>query len=435
LNPIVAIVGRPNVGKSTFFNKTTGTRIAIVQDEPGVTRDRLYADAEWRGRAFTLADTGGIELKSADAFFPKMLKQAEEAIRGSDLALLFVDYRAGVTAADFDAAAFLRKTGKPVILVVNKVDNFAGLDLSDFFALNLGEPFPISSEHGLNTGDLLDKILETLPEKGFEDAENAALKIAVAGKPNAGKSSLVNRILKKERVIVSEVAGTTRDAIDTPFSCNGKDYVIIDTAGIRRKRSVDEGTVESYGVLRAFEAIRRCDVAVLVLDAGEELSEQDLKIAGFIDEQGKPSVIALNKWDKIEKDAFTIERYRRQLETDLAFMKYHKSVTISALTGQRTDKLINLIDEVYANASKRVTTGLLNDIINNAVATAEPPSYKGRKLKIRYSSQTGVCPPAFVLKVNDAGLTHFSYLRYLENSIRAAVDFSGTPIRITMRAD
>ncbi|GHV00470.1 GTPase Der [Clostridia bacterium] len=435
MKPIIAIIGRPNVGKSTFFNKMTGTRIAIVQDEPGVTRDRIYADAEWRGRRFTLVDTGGIELKSGDAFFPKMLKSTEEAVRGADLALLFTDYKDGVTAADFDAAQFLRKSGKPAILVVNKADNFAGLDVSDFYALNLGEPFPISSEHGLNTGDLLDKILDMLPERGFDDAESGALKIAVVGKPNAGKSSLVNRILKKDRVIVSEIPGTTRDAVDTLFSYNGKDYVIIDTAGIRRKRSVDEGTVESYGVLRAFEAIRRCDVAVLVLDAGEPLSEQDLKIAGFIDEQGKPSVIALNKWDIIEKDTFTIERYNQTLEADLAFMKYYKALTISALTGQRTEKLMELIDVVHANASKRVTTGLLNDIINNAVATTEPPSFKGRRLKILYASQTGVCPPAFVLKVNDSGLVHFSYLRYLENSIRAAVDFSGTPIKIVARND
>jgi len=432
LKPIIAIVGRPNTGKSTFFNKTTGTRIAIVQNEPGVTRDRIYADAEWRGRYFTLADTGGIDLKSGDAFFPKMLKQAEEAIRGAELALLFTDYRDGVTASDYDAANFLRKIGKPVILVVNKVDKFSDVDLSDFYALNMGEPVPISAEHSLNTGDLLDKILEMLPETEI-DEQTEALKIAVVGKPNAGKSSLVNRILKRERVIVSEVAGTTRDAVDTPFTYNGRDYIIIDTAGIRRKRSVEEGTVESYSVLRAFEAVRRCAAAVLVLDAGEEISDQDLKIASFIDEQGKPSVIALNKWDIIEKDTFTIEKYKASLNENLAFMKYFKSLTISALTGQRVDKMMELINEAHANASKRITTGLLNDIINNAVATTEPPSFKGRKLKIMYSSQTGTNPPAFVLKVNDSGLMHFSYLRYLENSIRAAVDFSGTPIKISIR--
>jgi GTP-binding protein len=434
VKPLVAIVGRPNVGKSTFFNKITGRRAAIVQDEPGVTRDRIYGDAEWCGREFTLVDTGGIDLRARDVIFSQMLRQAGEAIAAADLVLLFTDGRAGLTPDDRDAADFLRRTGKPVMLVVNKTDDFKTADVSDFYRLGLGEPFPISAEHGLNTGDLLDKIVAALPAAPA-DVSDGGLKIAIVGKPNAGKSSLVNRLLGRERVIVTDIAGTTRDAIDTPFTYKGGAYTLIDTAGIRRKRSVEEGTVESYGVLRAWEAVRRCDVAVLVVDASKDLSEQDTRIAGFIDEQGKPFVAALNKWDAIEKDAHTVESYNAVLSETFAFIKYLKSVTISALTGQRTDKLMETVAAVYSSACRRITTGVLNDIINNAVAVNEPPSYKGRKLKIMYASQSGVCPPTFILKVNDASLVHFSYLRYLENSIRAAADFSGTPIRIIPRDD
>lgn len=431
--PIVAIVGRPNVGKSTFFNKITGKRLAIVQDEPGVTRDRIYAPAEWRGYNFTLADTGGIVLKGGDDITRSVYKQAEEAIAGADVILMIVDGKEGLMPADYDAASVLRSSKKPVVLAVNKLDNFDTSGIYEFYKLGLGEPFPFSAEQGLNLGDLLDKIVEHFP-KEEADGEKG-IRIAVVGKPNAGKSSLVNRILGKERVIVSETAGTTRDAIDTPFKYDGRDYIIIDTAGIRRKRSVEEASVESYGVLRAFEAVRRADIAVLMLDAGEEVSEQDARIAGFIDEWGKPSVIAVNKWDLIEKDTFTIEKYNESLKREFAFMSYFKNLTISAKTGQRVDKLMELIGEAYANAGRKIQTGLLNDIIGDAVATAEPPSYRGRKLKISYSSQTGVYPPAFTLKVNDASLMHFSYLRYLENSIRAAADFSGTPIRIKVKSD
>ena len=429
--PTVAIVGRPNVGKSTFFNKISGKRLAIVQDEPGVTRDRIYAQAEWRGFNFTMIDTGGIDLKSDDAVVKSIFKQASEAIETADIILMIVDGKEGLMPADHDAAAVLRASKKPVILAVNKLDNFDTSGIYEFYKLGLGEPFPFSAEQGLNTGDLLDVIVSHFPQTAAE--EDKGIKIAVVGKPNAGKSSLVNRLLGKERVIVSDIAGTTRDAIDTPFQYGGKDYVIIDTAGIRRKRSIEDASVESYSVLRAFEAVRRADVAVLILDAGQEISEQDARIAGYIDEWGKPSVVVINKWDLIEKDTFTIEKFNEKLKTEFAFMSYFKSVTISAKTGQRVDRLMSLVEEAFQNSNRRIATGMLNDIINDAIATTEPPSYKGRKLKINYSAQTGVCPPAFTLKVNDAKLIHFSYLRYLENSIRAAADFSGTPIKITAK--
>lgn len=429
--PIVAIVGRPNVGKSTFFNKMSGKRLAIVQDEPGVTRDRIYADAEWCGYNFTMIDTGGIDLRSGGDMPKAIFRQASEAIELADVIVMMTDGKEGLMPADYDAAEILRGCKKPVILVVNKLDNFDTDALYDFYKLGLGEPFPLSAEQGLNTGDLLDKIVAYFTKS--EAAEEKGVKIAVVGKPNAGKSSLVNRLLGKERVIVSDTAGTTRDAIDTPFIYGGRDYVIIDTAGIRRKRSIESASVESYSVLRAFEAIRRADVAVLVLDAAEEISEQDTRIAGYIHDSMKPSVIAVNKWDLIEKDTFTIEKYNTALQKEFAFMSYFKSITISAKTGRRADKLMDIVDEAYASAGRRIPTGALNDIINAAIATTEPPSYKGRKLKITYSAQAGVYPPVFVMKVNDAKLMHFSYLRYLENSIRAAADFSGTPIKIVLR--
>ncbi len=429
--PIVAIVGRPNVGKSTFFNKMSGTRLAIVQDEPGVTRDRIYADVEWCGYNFTMVDTGGIDLKATDDITKAIFAQAAEAIDVADVIVMMTDGREGLMPADYDAAGVLRGCNKPVILVVNKLDTADTSAMYDFYKLGLGEPFALSAEQGLNTGDLLDVIVSHFPKSAAR--EEKGLKIAVVGKPNAGKSSLVNRLVGKERMIVSNVAGTTRDAIDTPFTRNGKDYIIIDTAGIRRKRSIEDASVESYSVLRAFEAIRRADVAILVLDAGEDISEQDTRIAGFIHENLKPSVIAINKWDKVEKDTFTIEKYNEALSREFAFMSYFKSITMSALTGQRTDKLLETAEDAYANAGRRISTGALNDIINAAAATTEPPSYKGRKLKIMYSAQAAVYPPTFVLKVNDSRLLHFSYQRYLENSIRAAADFTGTPIKVVLK--
>lgn len=430
MNPLIAIVGRPNVGKSTFFNKVAGRKISITENRPGVTRDRIYADAEWRGKPFTIVDTGGIELKSEDTMFRQIAVQAELAIDTADVILFFVDGREGLTSSDYDVADLLRRSKKPVLLVVNKVDDYSPEKIFEFYSLGLGEPFAVSSEHSRGIGDVLDKAVENFG-KG-ENTEDDSLKIAVVGKPNAGKSSLVNRLLGEERSIVTPVAGTTRDAIDTRFERDGHRYTIIDTAGIRRKRSVDDD-VEYYSVLRAFDAVRRADVVLLVVDSAEGLTEQDVKIIGSVHEQGKPSLIVMNKWDLIEKDTHTVEKFEEKLNADLKFMDYYKSVYVSAKTGQRTDKLLALAREVYAHASFRVPTGALNDLLSDAFRVSEPPSYLGRRLKLYYCSQVAVRPPLFVLMVNDEKLLHFSYARYLENVIRQAYDFSGTPIRIQVR--
>ncbi len=429
-NPLIALVGRPNVGKSTFFNKVAGRKIAITENRPGVTRDRLYADAEWRGRKFTMVDTGGIELKSEDSMWREIFKQADVAIDTADVILFFTDGREGLSASDYDVADVLRRSKKPVILVVNKIDEYSPDKVFEFYALGLGEPYAVSAEHSSGIGDLLDKAIEYFPEG--ETEEEPSLKIAIVGKPNAGKSSLVNRLLGQERSIVTPMAGTTRDAIDTLFERNGKKYTIIDTAGIRKKRSVDDD-VEYYSNMRAFDAVRRSDVCALVVDANEGLTEQDVKIIGYVHEQGKPSVIVMNKWDLVEKDTHTVNKFEEKLQNDLKFMSYYKSLYISAKTGQRAEKLLALCDEVYAHATFRVPTGALNDLIGDAVRISEPPSYLGRRMKIYYSSQVGVCPPTFALFVNDEGLMHFSYERYLENVIRGAYDFSGTPIKIVVR--
>ncbi len=425
--PVVAIVGRPNVGKSTFFNRVAGRKISITENRPGVTRDRITVDAEWRSRPFTLIDTGGIELKSEDTMWKQIALQASLAIDTADVILFFTDAKEGLTSSDSDVADLLRRSKKPVVLVVNKVDDYSPDKVFEFYSLGLGEPYPISSEHGTGIGDVLDKAVEFFP-KG-ETSDMGGLKIAVVGKPNAGKSSLVNRILGQERTIVTPIAGTTRDAIDTRFEHDGKQYTIIDTAGIRRKRSVEDD-VEYYSVLRAFDAVRRADVCLLVVDAGEGLTEQDVKIIGYVHEQGKPSLIVMNKWDTIEKDTHTIREFEKKLAEDLKFMSYYKSVYISAKTGQRVEKLLSLAEEVYAHACFRVSTGALNDLLIDAMRISEPPSYLGRRLKLYYSAQVSVCPPLFVLNVNDETLLHFSYERYLENVIREAYDFSGTPIRI-----
>ncbi len=429
-NPVIAIVGRPNVGKSTFFNKVAGRKISITENRPGVTRDRITCDAEWRGRPFTLVDTGGIELKSEDTMWRQIALQAQLAIDTADVILFFTDAREGLTSSDYDVSDVLRKCGKPVVLVVNKVDDYSPDKLFEFYSLGLGEPYAVSSEHSRGIGDVLDKASEFFERKDAE--EDSSLKIAVVGKPNAGKSSLVNRLLGQERTIVTPIAGTTRDAVDTRFVQNGKEYTIIDTAGIRRKRSVEDD-VEYYSVLRAFDAVRRADVVLLVVDAGEGLTEQDVKIAGYVHEQGKPSLVVMNKWDTIEKDTNTILRFEKQLKEDLKFMDYFKSVYISAKTGQRTEKLLALAEEVYGNAGKRVPTGELNDLLADAMRVSEPPSYLGRRMKLYYASQVAVRPPLFVLMVNDEKLLHFSYERYLENVIRGAYDFSGTPIKIQVR--
>ncbi len=429
--PLVAIVGRPNVGKSTFFNKVVGKKISIVENFPGVTRDRLYADAEWCGRYFTLVDTGGLELKSTDKMWKHIQKQAEIAIETADVIILFADAKTGLNSSDEDVAIKLRKSGKPVVLAVNKLDNYDPEKLYEFYNLGLGEPFGISSEHGTGIGDLLDNVIEHLNELG-EKEEDDSIKLAVVGKPNAGKSSLCNKLLGFDRTIVSDIAGTTRDAIDTPFMYNGKKYTMIDTAGIRKKKSVEED-LEYYSVLRALGAIRRADVCIMMIDANEGVTEQDVKICGYIHEQGKPSVIVMNKWDLIEKDTNTINKFNYDLSEALKFMDYIQPVYVSAKTGQRTDKILDIATKVLDNASRRISTGQLNDLILDCVRANEPPSVNGKRLKIKYATQLGVNPPSFILFVNESALMHFSYKRYLENCIRKAYDFSGTPIKIMVR--
>ncbi len=431
--PLVAVVGKPNVGKSTFFNKVSGDRKSIVLDTPGVTRDRIYADIEWCGYKFTLVDTGGITLGENDAITRHIRKQAEIAMEISDVILFFVDGKNGLTAEDYDVVDLLRRTKKNVLLVVNKIDNFPAEDLSDFYSLGIGEPIPISSEHMKGVGDLLDEVVKHFDESATEDDEDDVIKIAVVGKPNAGKSSLVNKLLGFERSIVSDVAGTTRDAIDTPFEVDGQKYVIIDTAGIRRKRSVDD-SVEYYSVIRALASIRKADVCLIVFDANENISEQDVKISGYVHEQGKPSIVVINKWDLIEKDTFTVEKYNKKLKCDLAFMDYFKSLTVSAKTGLRINKLLEMVNYVYQKSVMRITTGVLNDVLTDATLTVEPPAKKGRRLKILYATQPAIQPPTFVIFVNDADLMHFSYKRYLENSLRKAFGFDGTPIKVIIRS-
>ncbi|MBO4594370.1 MAG: ribosome biogenesis GTPase Der [Clostridia bacterium] len=430
-NPLVAIVGRPNVGKSTFFNKVVGRKISIVDDFPGVTRDRLYADAEWCGNFFTLVDTGGLELKSSDSMWKHIQKQAEIAIDTADVIILFTDGKSGLTAADEDVAEKLRKSGKPVILAVNKLENYSIDKLFEFYGLGLGEPFGISAEHGTGIGDLLDEVVSILKKSGSREEEES-VKIAVVGKPNAGKSSICNRILGFDRTIVSEVAGTTRDAIDTPFTYKGKRFTLIDTAGIRKKKNVEED-LEYYSVLRALGAVKRSDVTVMIIDAAEGITEQDVKILGYVHEEGKPSVIVLNKWDLVEKDDGTVNEYVKKLKEDLKFMDYLKPVFVSAKTGQRVDKILDLAMQTLENSKRRITTGQLNDLILDAVRVSEPPSVNGKRLKIMFATQADCTPPTFVFFVNETALMHFSYKRYLENCIRNAYDFSGTPVKIVVR--
>ena len=428
VKPLVAVVGKPNVGKSTFFNKVCGSRISIVSDMPGVTRDRIYADAEWLGRKFTLIDTGGIQFKSDDVMFKHIKEQAQIALELADVILFFCDYKGGLTAEDYDIAAMLRKTNKPTLLVVNKVDNYREADLTDFYNLGYGDFFPIAAEQKQGVGDLLDKVISYFPQVADDNEYGDAIKIAVVGKPNAGKSSLVNKILGYDRTIVSDIAGTTRDAIDTPFEFDGKPYVIIDTAGMRKKGAILSDSVESYSVMRSLNAVRRADVCLLVLDANEGLSEQDVKIAGFIHEEGKPSVVVINKWDLIEKDTHTVEVFKKKLSCDLAFMDYFRSITVSALTGQRVNKLMNEVNYVYEKSTFRCSTGVLDDVISDA-----PPSMKGRRAKIKYVTEPSTQPPTFVIFTNDAELIHFSYRRYLENYIRRAFGLDGTPIKLIFR--
>lgn len=429
--PLVAIVGRPNVGKSTFFNRIVGQRISIVEDTPGVTRDRLYADAEWCGHSFTLIDTGGLEIKSEDVMWSHIRAQAQIAVETADVIVFMLDGKTGLTHEDYEVAAYLRKSRKPILLVVNKLDNNEQHLLYDFYELGLGEPIGISAGQAKGLGDVLDEIVKLTGKYETEEKEEA-LKIAVVGKPNAGKSSLVNKLLGYDRVIVSDIAGTTRDAIDTRIKIGDKEYILIDTAGIRRKRSVEED-LEQYSVMRSLGAVRRADVCLIVIDSSEELSEQDVKIAGYVHEQGKPSVVVMNKWDVVEKDTYTIEKYNRKLKGELKFMDYFIPTYVSAKTGKRVDNLIKLAERAYENASRRVSTGLLNDVLREAILTNEPPSKNGKRLKIYYVTEVSANPPTFVIFVNDDTLMHFSYRRYLENALRRSFDFEGTPIRLIIR--
>ena len=431
--PLVAIVGRPNVGKSTLFNKLIGRRLSIVEDTPGVTRDRIYADAEWLTHSFTLIDTGGIEPASEDIIAVQMRRQAELAIETADVIVFLVDGREGMTAADEEVATMLRKSNKPVVLAVNKLDAPKFNDaIYEFYALGLGDPIIISAGQGLGLGDMLDEVCAHFPPEAEEEGEHP-LNIAVVGKPNVGKSSLVNAILGEERCIVSNIPGTTRDAVDTLFTLDGEPYVLVDTAGIRRKRAVEDETIERYSVIRSLAAVRRADVVLIVVDAEQGLSEQDVKIAGYVHEEGKPSVLVVNKWDLIEKDTNTMNKFKKDMQVDLAFMDYVPFLFISAKTGQRVNKLLSAAKESYAQSVRRITTGTLNDIVNEAISMTEPPAMSGKRLKIYYATEVSVRPPTFVIFVNEESLVHFSYKRYMENYFRKTFGFQGTPIQIIFR--
>lgn len=432
--PIVAIVGRPNVGKSTLFNYIVGKRISIVEDTPGVTRDRIYAEAEWRSRKFTLIDTGGIEPYTDDQMLQQMKKQAELAIEMADVIVFMVDAKDGMTANDKEIASMLRKSNKPLVLVANKVDNVGDPppEIYEFYNLAIGDVLSVSSIHGLGIGELLDAIYEYFPENDVEDYDDDVIKVAVIGKPNAGKSSLVNKILGEDRLIVTNIPGTTRDAIDTYVEKNDQKFVFIDTAGIRRKSKINEN-IEKYSIIRTWAAVDRADVCVILIDAQDGVTEQDTKIAGYAHEQGKASIIAINKWDTIKKETGTLENYKNKVIEKLAFMQYAPIIFISAKTGQRLNNLFELIKYVSDQASLRISTGVLNDVLGEAVAMAQPPSDKGKRLKIYYSTQASVRPPTFILFANNTDLSHFSYERYLENQLRRSFGFEGTPIRFILR--
>ena len=434
MKPTVAIVGRPNVGKSTLFNKITGKRISIVEDTPGITRDRIYGDAEWLGKHFTLIDTGGIEPYSKDIILSQMREQANLAIAMADVILFMVNIRDGLTAADKDVAAMLQKSNKPIILVCNKADAPGELPMEayEFYNLGLGDPVAVSSIHGLGVGDLLDMIVSYFPEDLEEEDESEIIHVAIVGKPNAGKSSLTNKILGENRVIVSDIAGTTRDAIDSRFEKDGQEYIIIDTAGMRKRGKISED-VERYSVVRALGAVERADVCVIMIDATEGITEQDTKIAGYVHEQGKACIIAINKWDLVDKETNTMNEFKKRVKEGLNFMMYAPAIFISAETGQRVNDLFDMIKTVLAEYTKRISTGLLNDVINDAVAMVQPPSDKGKRLKIYYGTQSGIKPPTFVLFVNNSELAHYSYIRYLENQIRAKFGFEGTPLKFIIR--
>lgn len=427
--PVVAVIGRPNVGKSTFFNKIIGERRAIVEDTPGVTRDRIYAETEWNGKSFAIIDTGGIEPNTDDPILSQMREQAVMAMEMSDVIVFMVDGKDGITTADSEVAAMLRMTGKPVILVVNKVDNMNmdGDNVYDFYELGLGEPLPISSANMLNFGDLLDEIVSAFPDKEYDD-DDSAIKIAVIGKPNVGKSSLVNAITNKTRVIVSDIAGTTRDSIDMPFSYEGTEYILIDTAGLRRKSKVRED-IEKYSVVRAIAAIERCNVCVLVIDAVEGITEQDIRIAGVAHEAGKGLMIVVNKWDLVQKETNTMRDYERVIRSELLFASYAPIIFASVVQKRNIYDVIKMAKRIQSNRSERISTGRLNSVVQDAIMMKQPPSDKGKRLKIYFASQIGIEPPLFTFNINSRDLTHFSYSRYLENKIREAFDFEGTSIK------
>lgn len=434
MKPIVAVIGRPNVGKSSFFNYIAGKRIAIVEDTPGVTRDRIYTDVEWRGRKFTMIDTGGIEPESGDNILVQMKYQAELAMDSADVIVFMVDVKDGVTAADYEVAKMLRKTRKPVVLIVNKVDKTGETppEVYEFYNLNMGDPYPISTLQGIGMGDALDAIYEHFKDIPDTYEDESIIKVALIGKPNVGKSSLVNKICGEDRVIVSNIPGTTRDAIDTDFEYNGQKFTFIDTAGLRKKSKVEEN-IEKYSGMRTITAIERSDVCLLLIDANEGVTEQDTKVAGYAHEAGKGIIIVVNKWDIHEKETGTLEKYREKVYQDLAYLTYAPVVFISAMTGQRVNKLFELIPYVADQNAMRVTTGMLNDVINEAIAMVQPPSDKGRRLKVLYGTQVSTKPPTFVIFVNSKKLMHFSYVRYLENQIRKNFGLEGTSIRIVVR--
>lgn len=430
----VAILGRPNVGKSSFFNYVTGKRISIVEDVPGVTRDRIYEEIEWSGRHFTLIDTGGLEPNASDTILQQMKRQAELAVELADVILFMVDLKDGVTANDMDIATLIRKTKKPILLVVNKVDQVGAPppEIYEFYNLGLGDFYPVSSAHGLGIGEVLDAILQYLPEYSEDEAEQNLIKVAVVGKPNAGKSSLINKILGEERVIVSDIPGTTRDAIDTYVRKDAQDFCFIDTAGMRKRGKITDN-IERYSTMRSLTAVDRCDVVVIMVDATDGVTEQDTKIAGYAHNKGKACIIAINKWDLIGKETKTMDEYRKAVQEKLSFMLYAPVLFISALTGQRVAKLYEMIRFVADQAALRVSTGMLNDVLNEAVAMVQPPSDKGKRLKIYYMTQIKVKPPMFAVFVNKAELFHFSYMRYLENRLRQNFGFEGTPIVFKVR--
>lgn len=434
MKPIVAIVGRPNVGKSELFNRIAGKKISIVEDTPGITRDRIYADAEWRNTPFLLVDTGGIEPESNDEILVQMRLQAQAAIDSADVIIFVTDMKTGITAADADVGAMLRKSRKPVILTVNKVDKVGDVppEFYEFYNLGLGEPMAVSAIQSLGLGDLLDAAYEYFPKTDEDEIDEEIIKIAVIGRPNAGKSSLINRLIGEERVIVSNIPGTTRDAIDTYFEKDGQKYLLIDTAGIRRKSKVDE-KIERLSVMRSFSAVERADVCILMIDANEGIAEQDAKIAGYAHEEGKATVVAVNKWEIVEKETGTMNKYKTKVHEQLSFMQYAPVEFISAKTGLRIEKLFPLIKEVFEQHSMRIKTGALNDIITEATLKVQPPSDKGKRLKIYYGTQVSVKPPTFVLFVNSKELAHFSYVRYIENQIRNAFDLQKTPVRFIIR--